>query len=159
MWVFSLSVNAILVTPRMFIVGLAGIPCKPTPPLSQIKPPIPHRAEGLVLVVECLQALLLNTKSMHIQAEPHIRRALKLDEARYGPDNPHVAIRLNNLVSLLQDTNRLAEAEPLMRRALQINEANFGPDHPSVALCLNNLASLLKITYRLIEAAVKKGGP
>ncbi len=97
-------------------------------------------------------ALLLNTKSMHVQAEPHIRRALKLDEAHYGSDNPHVAIRLNNLVSLLQDTNRLAEAEPLMRRALQINEASFGPDHPSVAGCLNNLASLLKITYRLEEA-------
>jgi hypothetical protein len=32
-----------------------------------------------------------------------------------------VAIRLNNLATLLQATNRLAEAEPLMRRALTID--------------------------------------
>jgi tetratricopeptide (TPR) repeat protein len=46
------------------------------------------------------------------------------------PDHPKVAIRLNNLAQLLQDTNRLAEAEPLMRRALEIDEKSYGSDHP-----------------------------
>ena len=50
------------------------------------------------------------------------------------PGPPHVAIRLNNLASLLQATNRLGEAEPLMRRALAIDEASYGPDHPNVAI-------------------------
>ena len=33
-----------------------------------------------------------------------------------GADHPKVAIRLNNLATLLQATNRLDEAEPIMRR-------------------------------------------
>ncbi|MFI5387052.1 MAG: tetratricopeptide repeat protein, partial [Fimbriimonadales bacterium] len=68
------------------------------------------------------------------------------------PDHPDVAIRLNNLASLLQTTNRLAEAEPPYRRALVITEASYGPDHPHVAIRLNNLALLLQATNRLAEA-------
>ena len=63
-----------------------------------------------------------------------MRRALAIDEQSYGPDHPNVAIRLNNLALLFQDTNRLAEAEPLMRRALAIDEQSYGPDHPDVAI-------------------------
>jgi tetratricopeptide (TPR) repeat protein len=63
-----------------------------------------------------------------------------------------VAIRLNNLALLLQDTNRLSEAEPLLRRALAIDEASYGPGYPAVARDLNNLASLLQNTNRLTEA-------
>ena len=59
---------------------------------------------------------------------------------------------LNNLVQLLQATNRLGEAEPLIRLALAIDEASYGPDHPDVAIVLNNLAQLLKATNRLGEA-------
>jgi tetratricopeptide (TPR) repeat protein len=110
--------------------------------------PAPKR---LTWLLGCL-SLLLESKSLFVQAEPHIRRALLIDEASYGPDHPKVAIRLNNLAQLLQDTNRLAEAEPLMRRALQIDEASFGPEHPKVALRLNNLAQLLKATNRRAEA-------
>ena len=73
-----------------------------------------------------------------------MRRALAIDETSLGPDHPNVAIRLNNLAQLLQDTNRLAEAEPLMRRALAIDETSLGPDHPDVAIDLNNLAALLE---------------
>jgi tetratricopeptide (TPR) repeat protein len=63
-----------------------------------------------------------------------------------------VAIQLNNLATLLQAMNRLAEAEPLMRRALAIDEASYGNDHPNVAIRLNNLAQLLQATNRLAEA-------
>ena len=63
-----------------------------------------------------------------------------------------LAIYLNNLARLLQDTNRLAEAEPLMRRALAIDEASYGPDHPNVARDLNNLALLLQATNHFAEA-------
>ncbi len=97
-------------------------------------------------------ALLVETKALYAQSEPLKRRALKLDEASYGPDHPVVAIHLNNLAALLQDTNRLAEAEPLMRRALGIDEASYGPDHPDVARDLNNLAQVLQSTNRLAEA-------
>jgi tetratricopeptide (TPR) repeat protein len=86
------------------------------------------------------------------EAEPLYRRALAIDEASYGPDHPAVAIRLNNLAVLLQDTNRLAEAEPLKRRALAIDEASYDHDHPDVAIRLYNLAELLRATNRLAEA-------
>jgi tetratricopeptide (TPR) repeat protein len=97
-------------------------------------------------------ALLLLEKSLYIQAEPLMRRALAISEASLGPDHPGVSIRLNNLALLLQDTNRLTEAEPLIRRALAIDEASFGTDHPEVAIDLNNLAQLLQATNRLAEA-------
>ena len=74
------------------------------------------------------------------------------DPESFGPDHPKVAIRLNNLASLLQATNRLAEAEPPMRRALAIDETSFGPEHPEVARDLNNLAQLLQDTNRHAEA-------
>jgi tetratricopeptide (TPR) repeat protein len=81
-----------------------------------------------------------------------MRRALAIAEGSYGADHPVVAIRLNNLAPLLQDTNRLAAAEPLMRRALAIAEGSYGADHPVVAIRLNNLAALLQATNRLAEA-------
>jgi tetratricopeptide (TPR) repeat protein len=95
---------------------------------------------------------LFNTKALHAEAEPLMRRTLAIDEKRFGPDHPHVATRLNNLAQLLLATNRLVEAEPLMRRALAIGEQSFGPDHPSVAIRLNNLAQLLQKTNRSAEA-------
>ena len=78
--------------------------------------------------------------------------ALEQSEHRLGPNHPATATALNNLASLLQNTNRLAEAEPLMPRALRIDEASYGNDHPAVARDLNNLASLLQATNRLAEA-------
>jgi tetratricopeptide (TPR) repeat protein len=86
------------------------------------------------------------------EAEPLIRRALAIDEKRYGPDHPEVALDLNSLALLLKDTNRLAEAEPLLRRALTIDEKRHGPDHPHVAIDLNNLAQLLHDKSQLTEA-------
>ena len=78
------------------------------------------------------------------RAEPWSRRALAIAEANFQPDDPRIAIRLNNLAQLLQATNRLGEAEPLMRRALAIDEASYGTDHPNVAIRLNNLARCCK---------------
>jgi len=96
--------------------------------------------------------LYLYAKGLYSEADPLMRKALKIDEASLGPDHPDVAICLNNLAQLLQATNRLSEAEPLMKRALKIDEDSFGPDHPNVAKHLNNLALLLQATNRLSEA-------
>ncbi len=65
--------------------------------------------------------VLLDAKALHAEAEPFYRRGLAIEEHRFGPTHPNVAIDLNNLAQLLQATNRLAEAEPLMRRALAID--------------------------------------
>jgi hypothetical protein len=75
-----------------------------------------------------------------------MRRALSIDEQSYGPDHPLVAIRLNNVAQLLQDTNRLAEAEPLMRRCVVIRhkfgEAT-GHEHPHMQTAIENYRQLL----------------
>jgi len=97
-------------------------------------------------------AQLYDNKARYAEAEPLMRRALRIDEQSFGEDHPMVAIRLNNLAQLLKATNRLSEAEPLMRRALSIDEQSFGEEHPRVAMGLNNLAQLLQATNRLSEA-------
>ena len=74
-----------------------------------------------------------------------------IHEKSFGSHHPKVAIDLNNLGVLLNDTNRSEEAEPIMRRALAIDEKSFGPDHPRIALRLCNLARLLKNKNRLEE--------
>ncbi len=78
------------------------------------------------------------------EAEPLMRRALAIDEASFGPEHPTVAIRLNNLASLLRATNRLAEAEPLMRRALEIFTRSLGVEHPSSQTVQGNLDRLVE---------------
>jgi tetratricopeptide (TPR) repeat protein len=110
--------------------------------------PAPERLSWLLNQL----GVLLDTKSLHAEAELNYYRALMLDEAHYGPHHPDVAIDLNNLAQLFNTTKQLAKAEPLIRRALVIDEACYGPDHPNVARDLNNLAELLRITNRLTEA-------
>ena len=71
-------------------------------------------------------------------------RALKIDEAAFGPDHPDVAIDVNNLGMVLKDLDDLEGAKENYERALKIDEAAFGPDHPKVAIGVNNLGTVLK---------------
>ena len=83
-----------------------------------------RRATGRIIPMwrptSTISRTLLRDTNRLAEAEPLYRRALKIDEASYGPDHPEVAADLNNLAILLRDTNRLGEAEPLYRRALAI---------------------------------------
>ena len=74
------------------------------------------------------------------------QRALAIDEASYGKDQPNVATSLNNLAQLLQATNQLAEAEPLMRRMAEtlIAFSQQGFHHPNLEAGLGNYFSLLQ---------------
>jgi hypothetical protein len=80
------------------------------------------------------------------EAESIQRRALAIDEASYGENHPTVAIRLNNLATLLYATDRRGEAEPLMRRMLAIFfafECATGHAHPHRDVAIENYAGLL----------------
>jgi hypothetical protein len=59
-----------------------------------------------------------------------------------------VAIRLNNLASVLQDQGDLAGARQRFERALAITEAALGPDHPSTRTIRDNLAALPPLEYQ-----------
>jgi hypothetical protein len=72
-----------------------------------------------------------------VLAEPLYRRALAIREQSYGPDHPEVANVLNNLATLLQNTNRPTDAEPIMRRTVEILlrfTAATGHLHPQLQL-------------------------
>jgi len=69
-------------------------------------------------------------------------RALKIDEATFGPDHPTVAIRVNNLGSVLRDQGELAGARACLERALGILRKFLGEDHPKTVLVRRNLESL-----------------
>jgi len=87
-------------------------------------------------------ASYLYTRARFDEAEPLMRRALKIDEKSFGAEHPDVARDLNNLALLLKATNRLSEAEPLMRRALDIFEKSLGPEHPNTQTVRRNLEML-----------------
>ena len=76
------------------------------------------------------------------------RAALKQEEAASGPQSPRVAVRLNDLVQVLEPD----AAEPLARRALAIERTALGSDHPATAVTLNNLANVLAALRRFPEA-------
>ncbi|CAN0193306.1 unnamed protein product, partial [Ectocarpus fasciculatus] len=59
-------------------------------------------------------------------AEMMLRRALEIEVARRGPDDPQVAITLERLGVCVRQAGRLKEAEQLLRRALTIEEARLG---------------------------------
>ena len=75
------------------------------------------------------------------------------DARQLGPDHPSIAIQLNNLALLYQDSGRYAEAEPLYERALAIDEKALGSDHPNLAIPLSNLALLCLASGRYPEVA------
>lgn len=62
-------------------------------------------------------------------------------------DHPHVALSLNNLAALLQDTSRLVEAEPWYRRAVEVvlrTSIAAGRDHPRFKLVVDNYVEPLR---------------
>jgi tetratricopeptide (TPR) repeat protein len=97
-------------------------------------------------------ALYLGARADYSGALDLNERALKIFEATFGPDDPHVAISLNNLGNTLRDLGNSAEAQKLFKRALQLHEAVHGHSHPKVAIDLNNLGNTLRDLGNLAEA-------
>jgi Tfp pilus assembly protein PilF len=96
------------------------------------------RETGSVLewLAEALQGL-----AHYSEAESLARRAVAIDEQRWGPQSPEAGVRL---ATVLGKQREYAEAEPLLRRALALS-----PENPSI---LNNLAVLLDSEGRFGEA-------
>ncbi len=69
-------------------------------------------------------------------------RALRMDEAAFGPDHPNVATLVNNLGNVLRDLGDLAGARQAFERALRILQKFLPPDHPNIKIVQGNLDSL-----------------
>ena len=87
------------------------------------------------------------------EAIPFAKKALELGEDLLDPDDPIMAILLNDLAVLYQAQGHYAEATPLHQRALSIKEKALGPEHPEVATILNNYGRMLRANGRDAEAA------
>lgn len=71
---------------------------------------------------------------------------------KLGPENPRLAVALNNLGMLYEHEGQLAKAEQLLNRAFAIDEKVFGPDHPRVANDLNSRAVFYRASGQEAEA-------
>lgn len=89
----------------------------------------PHQAGWLL---DCAGSYLYERFQFRA-ARRVFERALGIDEAAYGPDDPAVAIDLHNLAVVALDLGALADSRALLERALRIVEAVYGPEHEAVA--------------------------
>ena len=129
-------------------INESGLPNRMTPPLLEHLRYLAERAEA---EAPERAGRLFNELGYHLwqvadlsEAQAALERALRMDEAVFGPDHPNVARDVNNLGLVLRALGDLAGARVAYERALRIDEAAFGPDHPNVAIRVNNLGNILQ---------------
>eukprot|EP00971_Amphidinium_carterae_P058419 1155748-Amphidinium_carterae.1 len=71
----------------------------------------------------------------------YLERALRMEEAHYGPDHQELAKTLMNLGNAYGEFGDASKMRDCLERALQIEEAHYGPDHQEVATTLMNLGN------------------
>lgn len=86
------------------------------------------------------------------EAAREFERVLELAERALGPDDPRLAVDLNNLGEVYRRQGRLERAAELLRRAIRLDEAAGGRS-PALATSLNNLGLVLRAQGRLDAAA------
>ena len=77
--------------------------------------------------------------------------ALKLFDARLGPDHSETLIIRNNQAVAYNGAGRLPEAIALLEPALKLYEAKLGPDHAATLQCRNNLTTFYLAAGRLAD--------
>lgn len=80
------------------------------------------------------------------------QKALAIEEATKGAEDPEVGGTLNLIAGWMRQVDRDAEAEPLLRRALVIFEKSFGDSDQNTISAANNLAATLEALGRLEDA-------
>jgi len=89
------------------------------------------RPQSVQLATACTNLADLLSKQPDASASAALlRRAIAIDEAVYGTDDPEVAVDLTNLGELLKGHGQGAAARPPLLRALAIYEKRLGPDSP-----------------------------
>src|SRR5262249_45241196 len=75
-------------------------------------------------------------------AEERLNRALAVDAAHLGPDDPKIADYEARIAQFEEARGKLADAEKIAQKALSLREKVLGKDHPTVAASLRDVASL-----------------
>src|SRR5215213_5945567 len=85
-------------------------------------------------------------------ALPYFKRELQEKQARLGPNNPSLAVELNNLAEANRLAGHLDVAEGLCKRAITLDEKGGPKNATGLATGLNNLALVYRTQGRLAEA-------
>ena len=85
-------------------------------------------------------------------AEKFVRRALAIDESRFGPDHKYVVRDLTTLALLMQRKGRATEAEQHFLRVLQILSETSSANPADISSALQNLALHYFCVGRYAEA-------
>lgn len=95
----------------------------------------------------------------YAEAEADLRRAYDLMVKLHGENHAsmqgivnNLAVAIDSVASIQNDTKRQEQAEEMYRRSLAITEKQFGPRHPQVAVSLGNIANALMNRGKLKEA-------
>jgi len=117
-------------------------------------------AELAVVLIE-VGLYLHHISANFVEAKASFERALKIDEAVFGPNHPEVATVINNLGSVLQAQGDFTGAKAAFVRALPIFKKELGDKHPYVAMVENNLGSVLEDNgdYPGAQAAYERALP
>ena len=86
------------------------------------------------------------------QAEPILKRELRVREKAVGPNDPDLVNTIDRLALLYQTESNYSEAESLFRRGLAIRVKAFGIDNLKVAESTQALADLYRAQKRDAEA-------
>lgn len=85
------------------------------------------------------------------EAIPQFEKVVRLAEQIRGPEDPRLAVDLNNLGEAYRRAGRLPEAERTLERAIRLDH-KLGGETPALATSLNNLALVYRAEGRLQEA-------
>ena len=107
--------------------------------------PVPEGFEtaAATLMVKLASFQSASTEA-HSESRPLLECALKISEAKHGPDHPSVATILNYLALRNWGEGNMAEAVSLSGRALGIRERHAAADRENLALALLNLSRILR---------------
>ncbi|MFN7992216.1 MAG: tetratricopeptide repeat protein [Bryobacteraceae bacterium] len=106
---------------------------------------------------QCLPALeaiasIYRDHSRYQDAEPLLRRALRMREAAAGLESADIIPALDSLAYVTFGLEKYTEAEGFYTRLRDVWEKNAGPDHPMVALTLDKLAEFYAFQHRYDDA-------
>ncbi len=111
----------------------------------------PASAQGTAWERHMAAGVKAYRQGRYADAEKPFQAAVKEAEG-FEPQDPRLAMSLNNLAVLYRHQGQYAKAESLYKRALVIREKALGPNHPHVTQSLENYADLLRNMYRESEA-------
>ncbi len=86
------------------------------------------------------------------QAEPHLKKALALQEKTLGTQHPDVAVIVDELAVVNAGQGRNAQAEELFKRALSIRKASLNAEDPDLVESLEHYALFLRQIHRDADA-------